>query len=88
MQKNVDKELKKAIKNVLKTKIGLSMDVLGCIYIRELEDSQIAVGSDLKKPFEKVFQSHQIDEAVDFFIKQRNDLQLGFDYEVSGMLNG
>ncbi|OGC07831.1 hypothetical protein A2230_00525 [candidate division WOR-1 bacterium RIFOXYA2_FULL_36_21] len=81
IKKNIDQELKKAIKIALKTKIGISFDILGCLYIRELENGKIAVGSDLKKTFERLFSSNKLDEAIDLFIQKRKEFQLGFDFE-------
>ncbi|OGC09069.1 hypothetical protein A3J90_04670 [candidate division WOR-1 bacterium RIFOXYC2_FULL_37_10] len=53
-----------------------------CLYIRELENGEIAVGGDLKESFEQVFPAKKIDEAIDFFIQKRKKLRLGLDFEI------
>ncbi len=50
------------------------------LYIYELEHGKIAVGTrNLPERYERDF--NDITKAVDFFLKLREELELGFDFE-------
>ncbi len=80
-----DNKLASGIENVIKANIGVSIELFKTLYIRQLDDLQLAVGiTDIYTDeivWERVFDQDDMQKAIWFFIKKRNVLKLGFDYE-------
>jgi len=79
-----DQKIIQGIKNLLHSNCGFGIHLFDMLSIRQLESLEFAVGfnnpTKPEKSWEKIFTD--IDKAIKFFVDERHNLQLGFDYEV------
>ncbi len=68
------------ISQILKCGIGYGIELFSMLYIHELENGSFAVGYESSdERWEKIFKEPK--KAAQFFVNQRNILELGFDFE-------
>lgn len=84
-----DDTLRLRIKDLLSFGIGISVEIAGRLYIRDLDNGDYAVGGQRPKEennyeewvdWEDTFSD--LDEAIEFFINKRNNGKLGDDFWV------
>jgi len=78
--------IRKNLKPLLLSNIGFSFEICGQYYIRQVSDG-FAIGEDIdtqrtkdlnRESWEVVFED--VDEALDFYLKKRNEFEQGDDY--------
>ena len=74
-----DAKLKDAIKSLAGLQIGFCFNVVGILEIRELDSGDYAVDAETASVTEQVFDS--LDDAIDYFLAKRHELECGADYE-------
>jgi len=80
-------DLRTAILTLIKSNTGIGADIFGILCIHKLEDNSFAVsfdgGLDIleyhKKSWEEIFE--KAEDAVDYFLKKREELKYGYDFE-------
>jgi len=82
-----DAKLRSRIKDLLSLGIGISVEIAGRLYIRDLDNGDYAVGGQIPKEennyeewvdWEDTFV--ELDEAIEFFLNKRNSEKLGDDF--------
>ena len=95
IQQENDRGLRECVEKALKLELGITIEIQGTLYIRDLDNGVICVGGsygphmenfvvpkegEVWPTWEKEFSS--LNEAIKFFLNYRNEHKLGGDFEV------
>ena len=75
--------MKQQLIDLLKNEIGFEVNVFDMLSIHQLEDGRwrICVESKIAPDYFDEYLFDKLEEAVDSFLKRRDEMKLGYDYE-------